>query len=152
MMVRVADDDAGAQRTLVACAEAISALAAAGLPAMVEVFASTSAGGKAMNLDDVDALVRAVQVVAGLGTTSAYTWLKLPVVDALPRLLSATSLPVVLLGGDPGTSADLVYQRWKEAMVAPQVVGLVAGRALLFPEHGDVERAVDEAAAVVARR
>jgi len=36
-------------------------------------------------------------------------------------------------------------------MAPPQVVGLVAGRALLYPEHDDVARAVDDAAAIVLR-
>ena len=34
-------------------------------------------------------------------------------------------------------------------MALPQVCGLVAGRTLLYPEHGDVAMAVDEAAAIV---
>jgi hypothetical protein len=150
MMVRVADDDPGSLRTLTATAEAVGELAGQRLIAMIEVFASSSVNGRAANLDDVDALVRAVNVVAALGPTSAYTWLKLPVVDELERLTAATSLPVVLLGGDPGANAETTYARWARAMALPQVVGLVAGRALLYPEHGDVARAVDDAAAIVS--
>jgi hypothetical protein len=152
LMMRVADDDPAALRTLCAGAEAINGLAAARLPAMVEVFASRLVEGRAVNLDEPDALIRAVQVVSGLGATSAYTWLKLPVVEGLERVLAASSLPVVLLGGDPGARAEELYERWGRAMSAPQVVGLVAGRALLYPEHGDVERAVGEAAEVIARK
>jgi hypothetical protein len=150
MMVRVADDDAASLDTMVAAAAAINGLADHGLVAMVEVFASRRDGSKAVNLDDVDALIRAVAVVQGLGRTSAYTWLKLPVVDDLAQLLRATSLPVVLLGGDPGSDAASTYQRWEKAMAWPQVIGLVAGRALLYPPDGKVERAVDEAAAIIS--
>jgi hypothetical protein len=154
LMVRVADDDATSLDTMVAAADAISALAARGLVAMVEVFASRRDGAKTVNVDDVDALIRAVAVVQGLGRTSAYTWLKLPVpaIDDLDRLLRATSLPVVLLGGDPGADATATYRRWEKAMAWPQVVGLVAGRALLYPPGGDVKRSVDEAAAIISRR
>lgn len=152
MMARVADDDPGSARTLVACAEAISDLAERGLPAMVEVFASRVMNGRAENEDAPDALARAVQVVSGLGTTSAYTWLKLPVTTDMKSVLRATTLPVVLLGGDPGGRADAVYRSWEEAMALPQVVGLVVGRTLLYPEHGDVARAVDEAASILAAR
>ncbi len=35
-------------------------------------------------------------------------------------------------------------------MAIPQVRGLVAGRTLLYPRDGDVTRAVDQAAAIVA--
>jgi hypothetical protein len=152
LMVRVADDEATSLDTMVAAAGAINGLADRGLVAMVEVFASRRDGAKAVNLDDVDALIRAVAVVQGLGHTSAYTWLKLPVVDDLARLLRATSLPVVLLGGDPGSDAAATYRRWEKAMAWPQVIGLVAGRALLYPPDGKVERAVDEAAAIISAR
>jgi len=152
MMIRVAGDDPGSARTLVACAESISDLASRRLPAMLEVFASRLNNGRAENTDDPDELGRAVQVVSGLGTTSAYTWLKLPVMSELERVLRATTLPVVLLGGDPGDRVDAVYRSWEEAMMHPQVAGLVVGRTLLYPEHGDVARAVDEAASIVTAR
>jgi uncharacterized protein len=150
LMVRVADDDATSLDTMVAAAGAINGLAEHKLVAMVEVFASRRDGPKAVNLDDADSLIRAVAVVQGLGHTSAYTWLKLPVVDDLDRLLRSTSLPVVLLGGDPGSDTARTYRRWEKAMAWPQVIGLVAGRAILYPPDGDVERAVDEAAAIIS--
>jgi hypothetical protein len=109
---------------------------------MVEVFAST---------DEPAALMRAVAIVSGLGETSAYTWLKLPAVADMVRVLSATSLPTVLLGGDPGPGASYV-ERWTQAMAAPQVRGLAVGRTLLYPADGDVAGAVDAAAAVLPRR
>lgn len=152
MMLRVADDDPATLATMVACANAISELAGAGLTAMIEVFASQGEGGRASNLTDTPSLVRAVQVASALGTTSAYTWLKLPVVPDLEMLMAATSLPTVLLGGDPGADAEAVYARWREAMAIPQVAGLVAGRALLYPEDGDVAGAVDAAAGIVAHK
>jgi hypothetical protein len=142
MMVRIHDDNPATLSTLVACAEAIGALATRGLPAMVEVFASS---------DDPDALMRAVAIASGLGATSAYTWLKLPAVDDMPRVLTATTLPVVLLGGDPGPDAGLA-DRWTQALAAPQVRGLAVGRTWHYPPDGDVAAAVDAAAAVLAAR
>jgi hypothetical protein len=152
LMVRIADDDPATLDTMVAAAGAINELADRRLVAMVEVFASRRDGAKTVNLNDVDSLVRAIAIVQALGRTSAYTWLKLPVVNDLPRMLRATSLPVVLLGGDPGADVAPTYRRWSEAMAWPQVVGLVAGRTLLYPQDGDVVRAVDDAAAIVAGR
>jgi hypothetical protein len=154
LMVRVADDDSTSLDTMVAAADAVGALAGRGLVAMVEVFASRRDGAKTVNVEDVNAMIRAIAVVQGLGRTSAYTWLKLPVpaIDDLDRLLRATSLPVVLLGGDPGADATATYSRWEKAMAWPQVIGLVAGRALLYPQDGDVQRSVDGAAAIISRR
>jgi hypothetical protein len=149
MMVRIADDRVESLDTLCACGAAIDALAARGLPAMVEVFATDWHEGHARNRDDADSLIRAIGVVAGLGVTSAHTWLKLPVVDELERVMAATSLPTVLLGGDPGDDAARTYARWSAAMELPQVLGLVAGRMLLYPRDDDVDGAVARAAAIV---
>jgi len=142
MMLRVVDDDPGTPATLTGCAEAVSELAARGLPAMIEVFASR---------DDPDPLMRAIAIASGLGTTSAYTWLKLPVIAEMERVMTATTLPTVLLGGDPGPDASLT-RRWAATMAIPQVRGLVVGRTLLYPPDGDVAAAVDAAAAVLPNR
>jgi hypothetical protein len=151
MMVRVADEPE-ALRTLAACAHAINELAARKLPAMIEVFASDVDDGRVRNRADADSLIRAISIVSGLGTTSAYLWLKLPVVEDLERVMRATSLPTLLLGGDPGEDSASTFVSWERAMAIPQVRGLVAGRTLLYPQDGDVARAVDAAAAIVSRK
>ena len=150
MMVRVCDEDPGTLRTLVGCARAVDELAAFGLPAMIEVFAARrDAGGRLANDLSTAAMQRAIAIASGLGGDSSHTWLKLPVTDDTARMLAATTLPVVLLGGDPGRDAAATFARWQEAMSLPQARGLVAGRALLYPQDGDVAGAVDRAAAVV---
>ncbi|HUQ17327.1 MAG TPA: deoxyribose-phosphate aldolase [Candidatus Saccharimonadales bacterium] len=149
MMIRVCDDDPGTLRTLVACARAIDELAALRLPAMIEVFATRRDGGGLVNDLSTAAMQRAIAIASGLGGDSSWTWLKLPVTDDTREMLAATTLPVVLLGGDPGKDAAATFARWQEAMTLPQSRGLVAGRALLYPEDGDVAGAVDRAAAVV---
>lgn len=151
MMLRVADDDPATVRTMEACARAIDALGGLGLPAMVEVFASRTVDGKSSNDMSVDATMRAVAVASGLGGSSAHVWLKLPVVEDQAKLLSATTLPVVLLGGDPGKDRAATYATWARSMDLPQVHGLVVGRTLLYPPDGDVRAAVDAAAALVKR-
>jgi len=149
MMLRVADDDAGTVGTMEGCARAVDALAALGLHAMIEVFASRTVDGKSSNDLSVDATMRAMAVASGLGSDSSRVWLKLPVVDDQERLLSATTLPVVLLGGDPGKDREATFSKWAKAMSLPQVRGLVAGRTLLYPPDGDVHAAVDAAAKIV---
>jgi hypothetical protein len=151
MMVRVADEPE-TPRTLAACAQAIDELSARKLPAMVEVFASHIEEGRVQNRDDADSLIRAIAIVSGLGTTSAYLWLKLPAVDDLERVMRSTSLPTLLLGGDPGEDHAETFVSWRRAMAIAQVRGLVAGRALLYPRDGDVGHAVDAAAAIVAEK
>lgn len=149
MMLRVADDDPGTVRTMEACARAIDELGALGLHSMIEVFASRTVDGRSTNDLSIDATMRAMAIASGLGSSSARVWLKVPVVDDQERLLSATSLPVVLLGGDPGPDRDATYAQWAKAISLPQVRGLVVGRTLLYPPDGDVHAAVDAAAKIV---
>lgn len=149
MLTRIDLDDAGTVATLEASARAVTALAEQRLMAMVEPFWSTRRDGRVVNLLDPDSVIRSVQVAAGLGATSAHTWLKLPVVDDLARVMEATTLPTLLLGGDPTVSPEETYASWGKALTLPPVRGLVVGRALLFPPDGDVASAVDQAAALV---
>jgi len=149
MLTRIALDDPGTAATLEASARAVTELAEAGLMAMVEPFWSQRQDGRVVNLLDPDSTIRSVHVAAGLGATSAHTWLKLPVVDELERVMDATTLPTLLLGGDPQGHPDDTYASWAAALRLPAVRGLVVGRALLYPPDGDVAAAVDVAAGLV---
>jgi hypothetical protein len=84
-------------------------------------------------------------VAAGLGATSAYTWLKVPVVEDMERVMAATTLPALILGGEVSADPDAAFDRWRQALKLPTVKGLVIGRSLLYPPDGDVCSAVDAA-------
>ncbi len=150
MLLRLDLADERTIDTITACADAVGSLARAGHVAMIEPLpARRDAAGKLTISKDPDALIHAACVAAALGASSAYTWLKIPVVGEMERVAAATTLPVLLLGGDPGPRADEVFAGWRRALGLPTVRGLVAGRALLFPEDDDVEAAVRRAADLV---
>jgi len=150
VLLRIADDDAGTAPTLEACARAVSALARHRLPIMVEPLPyHVDDAGRAVLLDDDDRLLRAVAVAAGLGHTSASTWLKVPAGRDVARMLATTTLPALILGGSPGPDPDATHAAWEQAMRVPNVRGLVVGRALLYPPDGDVSAAIDRAARIV---
>ncbi|WP_132150325.1 Cgl0159 family (beta/alpha)8-fold protein [Kribbella antiqua] len=149
MLTRIDLDDPGTVATLESSAKAVTELAEHKLMAMVEPFWSTRRDGRVTNLLDAESVIKSVAVASGLGATSAYTWLKLPVVDDLPQVMEATTLPTLLLGGDPTVAPEETYASWGKALTLPAVRGLVVGRALLFPPDGDVASAVDQAAALV---
>jgi hypothetical protein len=149
MLTRICLSDPGTVATLESTGHAVSELARHRLMAMVEPFMSVVHGGRVTNLLDPDNTIRSIHIAAGLGASSAHTWLKLPVVDDLARVMEATTMPTLLLGGDPqGDPAD-TYASWGKALELPAVRGLVVGRALLFPPDGDVAAAVDIAAELV---
>jgi hypothetical protein len=141
MLLRIDPDDPGTVKTLEACGSAIGALAAHHRMAMVEPFISHRVDGRVRNELTADAMVRACTVAAGLGPTSAYSWLKVPVVADMERVMSATTLPALILGGD----AEAAYGEWSKALSLPTVQGLVIGRSLLYPPGDDVAAAVDTA-------
>jgi hypothetical protein len=149
MLTRIALGDPGTLATLEACAAAVTDLAALRRMAMVEPFWSVVESGRVRNLLDPDSMIRAVHVASALGASSAHTWLKLPVVDDLARVMDATTLPTLLLGGDPQGEPEETYAAWGRALELPAVRGLVVGRALLYPPDADVAAAVDIAADLV---
>jgi hypothetical protein len=145
MLLRIDPDDAGTVITLESCGRAVGDLAAHKLMARVEPFISHRVDGRVRNELSAEAMIRAMTVAAGLGPTSAYTWLKVPVVADMERVMAATTLPALILGGEVSEDAEGAYARWSKALAQPTVQGLVIGRSLLYPPGGDVAGAVDRA-------
>jgi DhnA family fructose-bisphosphate aldolase class Ia len=149
MLTRIDLDDPTTVATLETCARAVTDLNRAKLVAMVEPFMSSRVNGKVVNDLSPEAVIKSVHIAQGLGAASAYTWLKLPVIDGMARVMEATTLPTLLLGGDPTVSPEETYASWKAALELPSVRGLIVGRALLYPADGDVAAAVDTAVSLV---
>jgi hypothetical protein len=151
MLLRLDDKDPGTVTTIEACARAVTELAGHGLMAMVEPLPyHREDDGSLTLLKDTRSLARAITVASGLGTSSAYTWLKMPSCDDAEAVFASTTLPCVVLGGVPGPDPAADLDSWGRALVQPTVRGLVVGRALLYPPDGDVARAVASAASVLA--
>lgn len=149
MLTRIDLADPATAATLEATGRAVTELGARRLMAMIEPFWCYREGGRVVNDLSAAAVAKSVAVAAGLGATSGYTWLKLPVVDGMEKVMAATTLPTLLLGGDPHGHAADTYARWAAALALPGVRGFVIGRALLYPADGDVAAAVDAACALV---
>jgi DhnA family fructose-bisphosphate aldolase class Ia len=145
MLMRIDPDDPATVSTVESCAHAVNELARHRRIAMVEPFLCHRGDGRLRTDLSADAMVRAVTVAAGLGSTSAYTWLKIPVVEQMERVAAATTLPALILGGEVSADPDAAFDGWRKALELPTVRGLVVGRALLYPPDGDVAAAVDTA-------
>jgi hypothetical protein len=150
MLLRIDLDDERSRPTIEACARWITELAAAKKLAMLEPLPyTTNPDGQKVLDTDGDALLKCVGIANALGASSAYTWLKLPATAQVERVMAATSLPGLILGGTPGPDPATAFDEWRRAMVVPNVRGLVVGRSLLYPPDGDVAAAVATAAAIV---
>lgn len=148
-LIRINLSDAGTAPTLQATADAVTAAAAAGLPIMLEPFISRWQDGRIVNDLSADAVILSISIAQGLGASSSHTWLKLPVVEDMERVMQSTTLPTLLLGGDSGVDPDETFASWQDALALPGVRGLTVGRTLLYPPDGDVAGAVAAAAAMV---
>ncbi|MCH1404760.1 MAG: deoxyribose-phosphate aldolase, partial [Candidatus Nanopelagicales bacterium] len=149
-LLRIEDTDAGVARTLEMVAALSTELADRKLLNMIEPLPYViDDAGRARLDSSTERLIKVVAIASGLGSSSAYTWLKLPASPDMDQVAGATSMPIVMLGGDPGADAARTFAGWKAAMKEPNVRGLVAGRALVYPEDGDVEGAVTMAANIV---
>jgi hypothetical protein len=152
MLFRIDPNDASTVRTMEATANAVADLASRGLMAMVEPFISGRGDdGKVRNDLSTEAVIRSATVAAGLAPTSAYTWLKLPVIDDMDAVLAATTLPVLLLGGEVAADQGAQLATWSKALANPVVRGMIVGRSLLFPPTGTVEEAVDATVGLMQR-
>lgn len=145
MLLRIDFDDPGTTRTIEACAGAIDELASHHVMAMVEPFISFRMDGKVRNDLTADAVIRSIAITSGLGRTSAYTWLKLPCVPEMERVMAASTMPALILGGEVSDDPDAALADWANALALPTVRGLAIGRSLLYPPGDDVAAAVDKA-------
>ncbi|HET6836319.1 MAG TPA: deoxyribose-phosphate aldolase [Acidimicrobiales bacterium] len=152
MLLRLDDDDPATVTTLETCARTVTELADHGLMAMVEPLPYTRDTQCRAVLDhDPIKLLRVVVVSSGLAGTSAHTWLKILASADIGRVASATTLPLLLLGGPIGADPPATFAAWERGLQEPAVRGLVAGRALLYPPDGDVVAAIDATGALVQR-
>ena len=143
MLIRIDPEDPATVATLQASAGAVSDLAQRRLIAMIEPFISHRVDGKIRNDLTPEAMIRAIAVASGLGNTSAYTWLKVPYVEDMERVMAASTLPALILGGEVSPDQNAVMAAWRKTLELPTVRGFVIGRSLLFPPDDNVAAAVD---------
>ena len=143
MLIRIDPEDPATVATLQACAGAVSDLAQRRLIAMIEPFISHRVDGKIRNDLTPEAMIRAITVASGLGNTSAYTWLKVPYVEDMERVMAASTLPALILGGEVSPDQNAVMAAWRKTLELPTVRGFVIGRSLLVPPDDNVAAAVD---------
>jgi hypothetical protein len=145
MLLRINYEDPGTVTTLAACADAVTKLAASGKVAMLEPFMNQLVNAKPKNVLTTEAIIRSMAIASALGATSAFSWLKIPVLEEMERVVEASTLPIVLLGGERSEHPDELFARWERALKLPGVRGLVVGRNLLYPPDNDVAAAVKTA-------
>jgi DhnA family fructose-bisphosphate aldolase class Ia len=151
-LLRIDETDPGVARTIEMVANVTTQLAELELVSMIEPLPyMKNANGRAVLDPSEEKLIKVVSIASGLGSSSAFTWLKIPAPTNPEKVAAATSCPILLLGGDPGSNWEEVFANWEKALTVPNIRGLVPGRALLYGEELDVEAAVSRAAKMVRK-
>ena len=148
-LTRINFHDAGTAETLMATATAVNDAVAAGIPIMLEPFISEWVEGSISNVLTPEAVIQSIAIVSALGGSSAYTWLKIPYVADMARVMESTTLPTLILGGDRAGDMESLYTEWANALTLPGVRGLVVGRSLLYPASGNTGDAIARAVDIV---
>lgn len=149
-LIRIDYSDPGVARTIETVAALSTKLSDRKLLSMIEPlpYLKDKKGNAILDPSD-EALTKVVAIASGLGSSSAYSWLKVPASKQMALVAGATSLPVLMLGGEPSADDVELFGRWAAGMEVPNVRGLVAGRSLLYPADSDSEGAVERAADLV---
>lgn len=138
ILLRIAADDPASLKTMLASAQAITEANALHLPTFLEPLVVTRAENGWATLKDSEALARLVGVASALGDSSRYLWLKLPYCDGYEQVARATTLPILLLGGEAAGDATPFLREISTALAAgPNVRGALVGRNVLYPGEED---------------
>jgi DhnA family fructose-bisphosphate aldolase class Ia len=123
---------------MVASADAITQLNALGLPTFLEPLPviKTEKGYKVVKT--AEALAKIIGVASALGDSSRLLWLKLPYCESYEVVARATTLPILLLGGESvGEPSGFLREVAAGLAAGSNVRGALVGRNVLYPGDDD---------------
>ena len=133
-----------------ACAKAINESNARGLPMFLEPLPVTRTEKGYVVVKTAEALARLAGVASALGDSSRNLWLKLPHCEGYETVARATTLPILLLGGESaGDPAPFLRQLGAALAAGPNVRGALVGRNVLYPGDEDPLAMAEAAGGIV---
>ncbi len=138
ILMRLCDDEPASLKTMLASAQAINETNSLKLPMFLEPLpvVKTDKGYKVAKT--AEALAKIVGVASALGDSSRYLWLKLPYCENYEIVARATTLPILLLGGEAvGDAAPLLREIAAGLAAGENVRGALVGRNVLYPGAED---------------
>ena len=138
LLLRICDEEPDSLKTLLCCAQAITEMNAVRLPTFLEPLPVVKSNGGYRVVKTAEALAKIVGVASALGDSSCFLWLKLPYCDNYEVVARATTLPILLLGGESvGDATPLLREIEAGLSAGPNVRGALVGRNVLFPGPED---------------
>jgi DhnA family fructose-bisphosphate aldolase class Ia len=133
LLLRICDDEPGSLDTMLYCAGAITEMNALSLPTFLEPLPVVKEKGSYRVIKEAEALAKVVGVASALGDSSRYLWLKLPYCKNFDVVARATTLPILLLGGESVGDATPLLREIEAGLAAgANVRGALVGRNVLF--------------------
>jgi len=138
LLMRLCDDERESLKTLLYCAQAINEMNALQLPTFLEPLPVAKSNGSYRVIKSADKLSQLVGVASALGDSSRYLWLKLPYCENYKVVADATTLPILLLGGESvGDATPLLREIASGLAAGRNVRGALVGRNVLYPGPED---------------
>ncbi len=138
ILLRICLDDASSLKTMVASAQAITQANALSLPTFLEPLPVVKSATGFQVQKSRETLASAVSIASALGDSSRYLWLKLPYCEGYEVVAGATSLPILILGGESAGDPLQFLRQIAAAMAAgSNVRGALVGRNVLYPGEAD---------------
>jgi hypothetical protein len=150
LLLRVDASEQASLKTMVACAQAINECNALRLPIFLEPLPVTRTEKGNAVVKSAEALAQLAGVASALGDSSRFLWLKLPYCEGYETVARATTLPILLLGGESAGDPAPFLQQLKSALAAgPNVRGALVGRNVLYPGDEDPLAMAEAAGGIV---
>jgi len=151
-LLRMDDEDDRSLKTMLACAQAINQANALDLPMFLEPMPVRKGEKGYEVVRTAAALARLTGVASALGDSSRLLWLKLPYCEEFAVVARATTLPILLLGGESAGDPSTFLRQLQSAMEAgSNVRGALVGRNVLYPGNEDPLAMANAAGQVVHR-
>lgn len=138
LLLRICDEETDSLNTMLYCADAITEMNALGLPTFLEPLPVVKSDGGYRVVKTAEALAKIVGVASALGDSSRHLWLKLPYCENYQVVARATTLPILLLGGESvGDATPLLREIAAGLAAGANVRGALVGRNVLYPGAED---------------
>ncbi len=152
LLLRICDEEKGSLNTMLYCARAISEMNALRLPTFLEPLPVVKDNGTYRVIKTSEALAKIVGVASALGDSSRYLWLKLPYCENYRAVALASTLPILLLGGESvGDATPLLREIIAGLGAGSNVRGALVGRNVLYPGEEDPLTVAHAAGAIIHR-
>ena len=156
ILLRLCDSEPDSLKTLTATVRAITELNAVGLPMFLESlpvvkeYDGAHAHGVYRVVKNAEELARTAGAAAALGDSARYLWLKLPYCENYELVANATTLPILLLGGEPvGDATPFLRELFAGLKAGPNVRGALVGRNILYPGDDDPLAVIESVGGII---